>query len=64
MESDEAASAAPNSCCLNLNIPVSTWASSLLAVVAQTQDEEKYNEIYNWLKKHYLVSLEDNVDYL
>lgn len=48
------ASAGPNGCCFNLNIPVSAWACSLLPVCAQAGDAATFDRIKCWLDRHYL----------
>jgi len=47
-------SSVPNTCCFNLNIPSSAWASSLLPAAAQAEDWDAYARIQAWVARHYL----------
>jgi hypothetical protein len=46
-------SSEPNSCCFNLNIPVSAWAASLLPAMAQAGDSVAFERVRRWLERHY-----------
>eukprot|EP00946_MAST-07B_sp_MAST-7B-sp1_P003635 g3635.t1 len=47
-------SSVPNTCCFNLNIPSSAWASSLLPAAAQAEDWDTYTRIQSWIARYYL----------